>query len=805
VAAVWMRVRAELRVRWRAWLGLALILGVAAGTATGAAAGARRTASAYPRFLESQDTFDAFTGGGDENRYEEHLKALKEHPLIEDYVELIHLGAQSKIPARRGRPEQILSLPDAFLNADPSGRALYETNRAKVVEGRLADRTRVDETMVPFAAAQRYGVEVGDTILAGIGFAEDFPEPVTYVPLHVVGITAAPGDFDAVGQPSLLLVYATPALYEKYRDLVPLIPDTINLGVHLRGGPRVARAFKQSVESDLNIDVPLIEPVVTNGVQKTMRLYSDALWLIAALIALASVTIAAQTLARQQMLESADYPELRSMGVSRGQLVAIGMLRALMIGGAAALIAATVAYLVSPLAPIGTPRIAEPTPGFRFDAAAIGIGVAGTFLLVPLLALIPAIRAALRASAPERDSAAGPRPSRFVERVARNSESASALTGFRLALEPGRGRTAVPVRTTILAVAVGVAAVTGSLVVGRSLTHLLATPALTGFTYDAIIPNESGEPDGVVNTKLRAFPFIEDTTIGTGLNVNFRGVDSFLVGFTGDGTIKFATIDGRAPTDAAGPVGPEIALGPMTIRRLGLHIGDTVEFGFASEDDAPPETQRARIVGVAAIPALPWAATEPGEGAVMTVGGIQSFTPDDQGGCCFVRFKPGTDLDTAKTALEKEGFETALRTKRSDLATLERISKLPILLSALFGLIAAAALVHVLVTGIRRRRRDLAILKTLGFVTKQVRGAVAWQASTIAVIAVVAGVPAGIALGRWSWRLLASQFGVVPAPVVPFLAIGSLIPIGVMLANVAAAVPGRIAARTQPALVLRTE
>src|SRR5687768_11711131 len=134
-----MRLRAELRARWRAWLGLALILGVAAGAAIGAAAGARRTASAYPRFLEWQDAFDALTGGGAEDGYEEHLRALKEHPLVEDYVEIFLLGAQSKIPARRGRPEQILSLPDAFVSADPSGRALYETNRAKVVEGRLAD------------------------------------------------------------------------------------------------------------------------------------------------------------------------------------------------------------------------------------------------------------------------------------------------------------------------------------------------------------------------------------------------------------------------------------------------------------------------------------------------------------------------------------------------------------------------------------------------------------------------------------------------------------------------------------------
>ena len=52
MAAVCMHVRAEMRERWRAMLGLALLVGIVSGAAIGAAAGARRTDSAYPRFLE---------------------------------------------------------------------------------------------------------------------------------------------------------------------------------------------------------------------------------------------------------------------------------------------------------------------------------------------------------------------------------------------------------------------------------------------------------------------------------------------------------------------------------------------------------------------------------------------------------------------------------------------------------------------------------------------------------------------------------------------------------------------------------
>ena len=51
MATVWLLLRADLRRRWRALLGLALILGLAGGVVITAAAGARRTETAYPRLL----------------------------------------------------------------------------------------------------------------------------------------------------------------------------------------------------------------------------------------------------------------------------------------------------------------------------------------------------------------------------------------------------------------------------------------------------------------------------------------------------------------------------------------------------------------------------------------------------------------------------------------------------------------------------------------------------------------------------------------------------------------------------------
>jgi len=58
MGAVWLRLRAELRQRWRGWLALAVLLGLIGGVAVTAAAGARRTDTAYSRFLRASHAAD---------------------------------------------------------------------------------------------------------------------------------------------------------------------------------------------------------------------------------------------------------------------------------------------------------------------------------------------------------------------------------------------------------------------------------------------------------------------------------------------------------------------------------------------------------------------------------------------------------------------------------------------------------------------------------------------------------------------------------------------------------------------------
>jgi ABC-type lipoprotein release transport system permease subunit len=138
-------------------------------------------------------------------------------------------------------------------------------------------------------------------------------------------------------------------------------------------------------------------------------------------------------------------------------------------------------------------------------------------------------------------------------------------------------------------------------------------------------------------------------------------------------------------------------------------------------------------------------------------------------------------------------------------ANFGQVRNLPQLLAGLLGVLAAATMAHLLVSAIRRRRRDLAILKALGIVPRQVSAAIAWQATTVALVALLLGLPLGLAAGRSAWDVVAGQLGVVVRPAVPWAVVIAIVPAALLIANLVAAGPALAAGRIRPATVLRSE
>jgi ABC-type antimicrobial peptide transport system permease subunit len=141
----------------------------------------------------------------------------------------------------------------------------------------------------------------------------------------------------------------------------------------------------------------------------------------------------------------------------------------------------------------------------------------------------------------------------------------------------------------------------------------------------------------------------------------------------------------------------------------------------------------------------------------------------------------------------------------AEIVNYKSMGAMPAILAGGLAAGAIAGLGLTLIASVRRRRRDLALLKTLGFTRGQLAAAIAWQAATIAVIGLLIGVPTGVAAGRWLWLAFAHQLSAVPDPVVPGGSIALAGAAALVLANLVAALPGRSAGRTPAAIVLRAE
>jgi predicted lysophospholipase L1 biosynthesis ABC-type transport system permease subunit len=380
-----------------------------------------------------------------------------------------------------------------------------------------------------------------------------------------------------------------------------------------------------------------------------------------------------------------------------------------------------------------------------------------------------------------------------------------------MALERGRGRTAVPVRSTLAGAVIGIAALAGAVTIGASLSNLLHSPALFGVNWDADILNNGG-PDAVPAAEpvLKASPDVEAAAYRyAGLTVHLNGNhftegDIFIPVKADLGPV---IVEGRAPADG------EIALGTRTMDDLHSHIGDRVR-GSAENPDA--SAVALRVVGRAVLPPGQFVGrlgvgVIVNEATLLRMAGVANGFSLRRPYIISVRFRPGVDISQAKRDLTAtlaavdQQFFVQLPPQPNDLVNFGRIQNLPVILAGLLGLLAMATLAHLLVSSVRRRRSDLAMLKTLGFDRGQIRRTVAWQATTLGLFAAVVGIPLGVAAGRFGWNVLAGGLGTVSQPVSPLLLLALLVPATILLANAVAAVPAAFAARVRPALALRAE
>ena len=140
-----------------------------------------------------------------------------------------------------------------------------------------------------------------------------------------------------------------------------------------------------------------------------------------------------------------------------------------------------------------------------------------------------------------------------------------------------------------------------------------------------------------------------------------------------------------------------------------------------------------------------------------------------------------------------------------DIGNYARIEDVPEALALVLAALGVGVLAQLMVVWVQRQRRKIAILKTLGFVRRQVLALVAWEAGTFAALSLVIGIPLGIVVGRGAWALFANELGVGPTSVVPSTRILLCVSAVLLVAMVVAIAPAWFASRVKPARVLQSE
>src|SRR5512132_3044790 len=206
---------------------------------------------------------------------------------------------------------------------------------------------------------------------------------------------------------------------------------------------------------------------------------------------LAALLLVGQTLGRQILLEATESPILRALGMTRVQLIEVAMVRAAPIAVAGAVLAAAGAVALSPATPLGVARRAELDTGVAVDLPVLAVGAVAVTAGVLACAAVAGWRAA-RAPAGQlgvTEAARVVRPSRVGTMLAATGLPPTAVTGTRLALEPGQGRTAVPIRSAIAVTAAGVCALTVAVTFSAGLRQLLGDQRAYGVTWDVQVGN----------------------------------------------------------------------------------------------------------------------------------------------------------------------------------------------------------------------------------------------------------------------------------------------------------------------------
>lgn len=821
----WYRFRTSFKRRWSGYLSIVLLIGTVGGVAMASLAGARRTESSFHQFLESTNPSDLALLTGlyhpDPTGYDAALlNKIKHLPHVLKVESQAGYEAQKVGPTGKPVPSGLTSgIRQVALYSSIDG-FYFNMDRLVVLKGRMPNPRSPTEVAMTTQAAQILHMKIGDTFPLGVYSDQQGSsncsrcKPAFRTVVKLVGIVTSSNALVIDDTDIKPEIYATPAFT---KPLLKCCSDPTLSSLQIAGGARNIATVEAEISRILPKGLPqLFTSTASSSEATAQRVITPdaiALGVFGLIVALVTLIVALQLIGRQLRLGDDDLKVMRALGASPTETSLdglIGVVAALVVG---TLLAGLVAYLLSPLAPIGPVRPVYPTPGLAFDGVVIGLGVLALVVLLIAGAFVISVRRAPHLAA-RRGGRSGASSSRSVRAAIVAGLPAPAVCGIRFALVPGGGRQASPVRSAILGAVVAVVVVVATLTFGSSLNTLVSRPSLYGWNWSVVMAAAGGVgvmPDPQTKNELNHDPDVIAWSGYDFAQLQIDGKVESVLGVTPGAPVMPPILSGHS---VDGP--NQIVLGPQTLSQLHKKVGQSVEVS-----DSKGHSTSVRIVGTATLPAIGGSQhTEPGTGAVLDFHLIPKSArnifdlPGGGPNAVFVRLKsPSLAAAQARLGKVDVALEHAAQDEISiipvqrpaEVADAGTLRATPAYLAFALAGGAILALGLTLVASVRRRRRDLALLKALGFTQRQLAATVAWQATVAATIGLIIGIPVGIVVGRELWVLFARGINVVPEPTVPAVAM-VLVGLGaVVFANVVALMPGRSAARTSAALVLRAE
>lgn len=802
-------------------LGVVALVALAAAVVMTAMSGARRTETAYGRFLDWSRSAEVTVSAADEG-YD--YSALRNIDGVAEVAEIVGLELY---PAQEAAPGDVLAVGSV------DGTHGWEIERPKVIDGRMADREADDEILVNRIYAEAFRVEPGDRVslvaetdLTAVERALRDGDGITTFEVTITGVGVIASDLvpeSALEENPAILV--PPRLVARVLDAELGITGFDGAGLDLETGAS-PEAVIAAVLATSDAEVFILEEATSHAtVKRALRPQATAVWVFAGLASLASVLLVGNVISRHVASGSARVASLRAVGVARSTLLTSIALEGLVLGACAALAAAGLATLASPLFPVGRVRLAEPSPGLALNVSILASVSAVVMVCMTAVAAVTA----WRLHRTESDSPSQTRTSRLASVAARAGARPPVVLGVRRAFEPRVGGDTVPVRSGLLGAAIAVAGVVAAATFATGLDELVSDRTRFGQTWSVAFDAQFGPvPAGDL---VERYADDERVAALAGLVYSETKIDGRPVPTVGfdvlRGELGPRVVEGRAPAAA-----DEIVLGGQTLSELGLDIGDTVVL------DSGLGPMEAVVVGQAVFPKLSKGSFNVlglGQGALMPAATLPNqyeraylqegaeagdlppeFEVDDflvgEQSYNAVLFDLVDDDDRslvdelAEHPILDYEFATVFEEQRpSAISTYSEIRGIPAVLAALLAALGAVFVAHVLITSVRRGRVELGICRALGMRARDLSSIVRWQATAVAVVGLAVGIPVGLAGGRTAWRLFAGELGVPPAADIPWgwMALVALATLAVT--NLAALTPAR-RARTQPAAaVVRAE